>query len=80
MGLVFLAAPLGSYESCAQISFYDRQNSHFMTDKFHFMTEPTVGVNRRVASPPGLLNERSFSYHWALLMAQCLETEGMGGG
>jgi hypothetical protein len=33
---------------CAQFSFYDRQNSHFMTDefhfmtdKFHFMTEPT---------------------------------------
>jgi hypothetical protein len=24
-----------------QISFYDRQNSHFMTDKFHFMPEPT---------------------------------------
>jgi hypothetical protein len=25
--------------SCAQFSFYDRQNSHFMTDEFHFMTD-----------------------------------------
>src|SRR5689334_21667674 len=37
--------------SCSQISFYDRQNSHFMTDefhfmteKFHFMTEPTARI------------------------------------
>src|ERR1044071_10488013 len=28
--------------SCSQFSFYDRQNSHFMTDKFHPMTEPTT--------------------------------------
>jgi len=39
-------------KSCAQISFYDRQNSHFMTDKFHFMTEPTphCGFGHKVKS------------------------------
>jgi hypothetical protein len=31
--------------SCAQISFYDRQNFHFMTDKFHFMPDPTLLEN-----------------------------------
>ncbi len=35
--------------SCAQFSFYDRQNSHFMTDKFHFMTEPTSRDRSRFA-------------------------------
>ena len=24
------------------ISFYDRQEFHFMTDKFHLMSEPTM--------------------------------------
>jgi hypothetical protein len=26
-------------KSCAQFSFYDREDSHFMTDEFHFMTD-----------------------------------------
>jgi hypothetical protein len=34
---------------------------HFMTHKFHFMTEPTVVVGAFVSDPPALLNERSFS-------------------
>src|ERR1044072_9788336 len=49
--------------SCSQFSFYDRQNSHFMTDefhfmthKFHFMTEPTQQSHR-----PSLV-ERCLSY------------------
>jgi hypothetical protein len=37
MGLRFAAARF--VRSCAQISFYDRQNSHFMTDEFHFMPD-----------------------------------------
>src|SRR6185369_7869656 len=48
MGLRFCSRSVDT-KSCAQISFYDRQNSHFMTDefhfmtdKFHFMTEPTI--------------------------------------
>jgi hypothetical protein len=54
--------------SCAQFSFYDRQNSHFMTDefhfmteKFHFMTEPTTTDKPEAISRKRLLNERSFS-------------------
>ena len=31
----------GFLVSREQISFYDPQDSHFMTDKFHFMTELT---------------------------------------
>jgi len=30
------------YRICGKISFYDPRNSHFMTDEFHFMTEPTI--------------------------------------
>jgi hypothetical protein len=38
MGLRFCSRSV-DMKSCAQISFYDRQNSHFMTDEFHFMTD-----------------------------------------
>src|SRR6185369_3693458 len=32
--------------SCAQTLILYRQNSHFTTDEFHFMTEPTEGSRR----------------------------------
>jgi hypothetical protein len=38
MGYVFCGRSV-RMRSCAQFSFYDRQNSHFMTDKFHFMLD-----------------------------------------
>ncbi len=46
MGLRFCCRSV-RMRSCAQFSFYDRQNSHFMTYKFHFMTEPTPPPRRR---------------------------------
>jgi len=43
--------------SCAQISFYDRQNSHFMTDEFHFMTQSAYYWNQQLTRTIPALNE-----------------------
>ena len=58
--------PLGFNEIVRAISFYDLQEFHLMTDKFHLMPEPTILPLNDAGTQPGffdLLNERSFSYH-----------------
>ena len=41
-------------KSCAQFSFYDRQNSHFMTDEFHFMTDKFHFMTEPTSRDPAL--------------------------
>ena len=58
LSLVYPLELMADAERAAEIL----QNSHLMTDKFHFMTEPTRSAARqRAAYTRRLLNERSFS-------------------